>query len=80
MNLQSKRSSTRGLCPRPKVYFGLSKAREISYRSSIHKGPVGTELYVRMVKQSDTEAPKVDVYSFAVIMWQLKERALPYEG
>lgn len=69
--------------------FGLSKTRAISTQSTVvhdahwpagSLGFIAPERYNGAVDASSPDACKVDVYSFAVIMWQLKERELPYHG
>ncbi|XP_063780139.1 receptor-interacting serine/threonine-protein kinase 2 isoform X2 [Pseudophryne corroboree] len=65
--------------------FGLSKWRMLSQSLSDHKTPGGTiiymppEVYEPNIKNSRGSV-KHDMYSFAIIMWEVLSRKQPYEG
>jgi serine/threonine protein kinase len=68
--------------------FGLAKMRDMTVSSFSRQGGGGTlafsapEVFSNTYSQKtvDEAAMKADVYSYAVILWQLKERKIPYDG
>jgi chitin elicitor receptor kinase 1 len=69
------------------IDFGLAKVKQLSSQCTSQprkESAAGTLAFTapEMLKGEvdPTKATKLDVYSFAIVLWQLKEMKIPYEG